>query len=397
MKKKILISIVVILFAAQIIMAQKGVPVTMDDRITAALADFKGKVWIYAKNLDTGREFALRADDPVRTASTIKLAIMAETFHQVAQGKVKWDDEVILTKEKKKGGSGILFEFSDNTKLDLKSAVHLMIVVSDNSATNLVLDKVPCDSVNDFMAALGLKQTLSLRQVFGGGESKAYADPANKPFGLGKSSPRDMVRLLEMLEKGEVVSKEASAEMIAILKQQQLKDGIGRGLPGAVDSASKSGALDALRSDVGIIYSPRGRIAMAITVDEMPLVAYNQENPGLALIWKLSQILQDGLGNAPATTAAQSNNPYPLVIPDTGYKPKGGYVADEQTAISIAVAVWIPIYGKKQIESEKPYKAALKNGVWTVTGSLPEGWVGGTAEAFIAQDDGRILRIMHYK
>ena len=264
-----------------------------DQKIDAAIAGFKGKVWIYAKNLDTGKDYALRADEPVRTASTIKLAVMATVFQQVAQGKVKWDDELILTKDKKKGGSGILFEFSDNTKLDLRSALHLMIVVSDNSATNLVLDKVTSDSVNDFMGTLGLKQTLSMRKVFGGGEAKAYADPANKPFGLGKSSPRDMVRLLEMLEKGEVVSKEASAEMIAILKRQQFKDGICRGL--AIESASKSGALDALRSDVGIIYSPRGRIAMAITVDEMPVVAYNQENAGLAMIWKLSQILQEEL------------------------------------------------------------------------------------------------------
>jgi hypothetical protein len=232
------------------------------------------------------------------------------------------------------------------------------------------------------MVALGLKQTLCLRHVFGGGESKAYADPANKPFGLGKSSPRDMVRLLEMLEKGEVVSKEASAEMIGILRRQQYKNGIARGLPDSVDSASKSGTLDALRADVGILYTPRGRIAIAITVDEMPAVIYNEENPGLAMIWKLSQILQDGLGSGTS---------------DSGYKPAAGFVPDEKTAIAIALAAWIPIYGKKQIDSEKPYNAVLKDGIWTVTGSLPKGWVGGTAEALISRDDGRILKIIHYK
>jgi beta-lactamase class A len=221
---------------------------------------------------------------------------MTETFHQIAQGKINWTDEIVLTKEKKQGGSGILFEFSDNTKLDLKTAVNLMIVVSDNTATNLVLDKVGTDNVNDFMDALGLKQTRSLRKVFGGGEARVNSDARLKLFGLGVSSPRDMVKLLEMLEKGEVVSREASAEMLAILKRQQLKDGIGRGLPDTIPSASKSGALDRLRSDVGIIYTRRGRIAMAITVDDMLEVAYTPENPGLHLIWKLSQILQDGLG-----------------------------------------------------------------------------------------------------
>ena len=77
------------------------------------------------------------------------------------------------------------------------------------------------------------------------------------------------------------------------------------------------------------------------------------------------------------------------------YKPQQGYIPDEKTAISIAVAVWIPIYGKEQIEKEKPYTAVLKNGVWYIAGSLPEGWLGGVAEAEIAKDDGRIIRISH--
>lgn len=77
------------------------------------------------------------------------------------------------------------------------------------------------------------------------------------------------------------------------------------------------------------------------------------------------------------------------------YKPREGYVPDDQTAISIAIAVWNPIYGKENIEKEKPFKANLKNGVWTVTGSLPEGYDGGTAIAEISKDDGRILRVIH--
>jgi hypothetical protein len=201
-----------------------------------------------------------------------------------------------------------------------------------------------------------------------------------------------MVKLLEMLEKGEVVSKDASAEMIGILKHQQLKDGIGRGLPDAIASASKSGALDALRSDVGIIYSPRGRIAMAITVDEMPVVMYNQENPGLALIWKLSQILQQELASPQDAGAVALDNS------SSGYRPPNGYVPDKKTAIAIAVAAWIPIYGKEMIEKEKPYKATLKDGVWTVTGSLPKpNMVGGTAQAQISQETGCILKIIHGK
>lgn len=79
------------------------------------------------------------------------------------------------------------------------------------------------------------------------------------------------------------------------------------------------------------------------------------------------------------------------------YKPKDGYVPDEETAIAIAVAVWNSIYGKEKIKSEKPFRASLKDDVWTITGSLPKGRKGGTAIAEISKDDGRILRVIHGK
>ena len=300
-KKIILLSCILCL--SQIVFAQKAKPAptfispqTLEEKINAEIANFRGKVWIYAKNLDTGKDFGLRADEQIRTASTIKLPIMTEVFRQVEQGKIKWTDEITLTKQNKQGGSGILGEFSDGTKIDIKTLTNLMIVVSDNTATNLILDTVKSDNVNDFLDTLGLKQTRSLRKIGGGGDSKAVADPRLKLFGIGVSSPKDMVKLLEMLENGQVVSKEASAEMLNILKRQQYKEAIGRNLPDTIPSASKSGSLDRLRSDVGIIYTRRGRIAMAITVDDMPEVKYVPDNGGLLMIWKLSQILQDGLG-----------------------------------------------------------------------------------------------------
>src|SRR3989449_11700766 len=80
-----------------------------------------------------------------------------------------------------------------------------------------------------------------------------------------------------------------------------------------------------------------------------------------------------------------------------GYVPPNGFVPDSGTAVRVAVAVWIPIYGASQIRSEQPYVATLKDGVWTVTGTLPRGMVGGTAEARIAKSDGRILFVLHGK
>lgn len=86
---------------------------------------------------------------------------------------------------------------------------------------------------------------------------------------------------------------------------------------------------------------------------------------------------------------------YTYVISDENYKPLKGYVPTAEVAIQIAVAVWTPIYGKKQIESEKPFKANLHEGIWTVTGTLPDNMVGGTAIAEISKETGCILRIIH--
>jgi hypothetical protein len=80
-----------------------------------------------------------------------------------------------------------------------------------------------------------------------------------------------------------------------------------------------------------------------------------------------------------------------------GFLPKDGMVPDAQTAITIAVAVWMPLYGEKEIASEKPYQAVLTDGRWTVTGSLPKDRVGGVATAVIAKRDGRIITIYHTK
>jgi len=86
----------------------------------------------------------------------------------------------------------------------------------------------------------------------------------------------------------------------------------------------------------------------------------------------------------------------PLVAQRTDMPPSG-YVPDAATAIKIAVAVWEPIYGRKQIQSQKPFRATLRDGVWTVYGSLPPNTPGGVAEADISKKDGRVLRVIHGK
>ncbi|HEU5239248.1 MAG TPA: serine hydrolase [Pyrinomonadaceae bacterium] len=269
---------------------------TLDDRVRAEIAPFKGKVFLFAKNLDTGKSYSYNGDERVRTASTIKIAVMIEAFARVAEGKAKWTDELVLTTAARYGGSGILPELGDGLRLTLRDCVRLMMLLSDNTATNMVLDYLTTDAVNARMESLGFKNTRIMRRVGSGGESKAGKEPDNKRFGLGATTPHEMVDIMEKLDRGEIVSKDSSKQMIDLMKREQGRYSVGRTTPD-ISMASKYGALDALRSCVAILYTKQGRIAMAITVDEMPQPFWSVDNPGYLLISKLSVILTERLAS----------------------------------------------------------------------------------------------------
>ena len=276
---------------------------TLTDSLRSHIQGFSGTVSLYAKNLDTGVAVGIRETGAVRTASTIKLPILLAVFDSVARGQAKWTDPLTLTAAEKVAGSGVLAsEISDGVALPLRDVVHLMMVLSDNTATNLVLERFTADAVNAYLDSIGIKTTRSLRKIRGDGNqlkspsgwSAAGKLPENEKYGLGVSTPRDMVTILEKLERGEIVNAEASREIIAIMKRCRDDYGIRRRV-GDVPVANKTGALDALRSDVGIVYSKGGRIAMAITVDGLPKIDYGPDNAGCLLIAELAKMLVDGL------------------------------------------------------------------------------------------------------
>ena len=279
---------------------------SLDDQVKLRIHGAPGRVTLYAKNLETGMEYSLAGEEPVRTASTIKLAILVECFAEAAEGKLKLTEPLAITADEKVSGSGVLQEFSDGLTLPIRDVMDVMIVLSDNTGTNLILNRIGGDAVNARMAQFGLIQTRVMRKILGDG-NKLKATPSgvtaegskaeNKRWGIGRSSPKEMVWLLEKLYRGELVSKPASDQMLEILKRQRDREGLGRDMKD-VEIASKSGALDHLRSDVGIIYSKNGPIAMAITIDGLPEVNWTADNPALLLISQLSETLAGELGAA---------------------------------------------------------------------------------------------------
>ena len=268
----------------------------LDRQVRAEVAAFTGRVSLFAKNLETGSSYGLAEETRVQTASTIKIAIMVEAFAQVAEGHLGWGDTLRMTEADKVGGSGVLREMTAGLSLTLMDAVTLMTIISDNTATNLILDRLTADAVNDRLDGLGLPEIRSLNKINGGAPSRAASDPANQGFGSGVATALSMVALMEKLGRGQIVSPETSAEMIALLKRQQRRDGIGRSRPD-LPLASKPGGLDLLRSDVGILYTEWGPVAMAITCDQLPQPLWTPDNPAFLLMAHLSELIAEGLGN----------------------------------------------------------------------------------------------------
>src|SRR6267154_4383345 len=205
--------------ATNLVIAQTPAASSLDALVRAEITPFKGKVFVFAKNLDTGVTYSFNGEERVRTASTIKVAVMIEAFTRVAEGRAKWTDELVLTKAARYGGSGVLPELADGLRLTLRDCVNLMMVVSDNTATNMALDYLTTDAVNARMNALGFKDTRIMRRIGGGGESREGKEPENKRFGLGATTPHEMVRILEKIDAGEIVNKAAAKEMIDLMKR----------------------------------------------------------------------------------------------------------------------------------------------------------------------------------
>src|SRR5215470_12694777 len=129
----------------------------LQQQLTALAAAHHGQVAVYAKHLNTGRVVAMNADQPVQTASVIKLAILFEAMEQVRTGKARWDEKITLAKDEGVSGSGVLAFFDAPLTLTLKDVLSMMVIVSDNTATNLATDRLGLEAVNARIAWMGLK------------------------------------------------------------------------------------------------------------------------------------------------------------------------------------------------------------------------------------------------
>jgi beta-lactamase class A len=233
-------------------------------RLEPLIKAHKGKVAVGVKHLSTGETFFHNADEVMPTASLIKVAVMLEAYFQADEGKIDLRDKVELKEADKVPGSGILTaHFSEGATLPLRDYVRLMIALSDNTATNVVLDKVGIRNVNKRMAAWGLKETRVNAKVFRGGTTSVDKKRTAK-YGLGSTTARGMVRLFEKVQTNDGVRPAMKLALLEHLKKCDDKEKFGRTLaPGAV-IAHKTGSVSDAKTDAGIFYTPSGPIVVCV-------------------------------------------------------------------------------------------------------------------------------------
>ena len=278
----------------------------LPERLADIAAAHHGKVALYAADLSTGKTAAMDADTPVQTASTIKLALLWEIERQVALGNASWSEKITLKPGEPVTGSGVLHFFDTPLTLTLKDVATLMIIVSDNTATNLMIDRFPTAEVDADLAALGFDKTWLYKKVM---KPATGPMPADQPkFGLGKTTPRQIAGLIERLGRCQLNlpdtpplnpadANAACAVGLDMLRNQFYRDTVPRYLDAADTSeegsaiASKTGSLNATRSDVAIVAGKSGPIVMAIYTYDNDDKSWTVDNEGEVTIAKLAQAI----------------------------------------------------------------------------------------------------------
>src|ERR1700739_109412 len=248
----------------------------LDAQIKTIAAAHHGRVALYAHNLRTGQTASLLPDEPVQTASVIKMGILLDAAEQIRAGHATLDERIVLTKANQVEGSGVLGELTPPIALTLGDTLTLMVILSDNTATNMAIDRLGLAHINATLHAAGLHQTVLYKKVY---VPATDPMPADQPkFGLGKTTARQMATIMERFATCHLAFDNAAplpvdgkicGAILGMLRNQQDRNSLPRYLE-TLDTSeagsaigNKTGALNQVRNDVALISSKTGPIVIA--------------------------------------------------------------------------------------------------------------------------------------
>jgi beta-lactamase class A len=225
---------------------------------------------IYVKAIETGEEVAIGADRQMETMSTIKIPLMVEVFEQIKAGKFKLTDKYTFVQADSQPGTGTIQRLDPGAVMTVKDLITMMIIVSDNTATEVLYRMVGGpDAVNARMGAIGLKSTRAMNvpskwfpELRGAPSTEQFYRDGKYPFGL--TTPREMGRLLEMMERGSLVDKPSSDLMLQIMRGQVYRTRIPRYVTGYRIPHKTGDFLPYVGDDVGVLEGQGRTIVLSI-------------------------------------------------------------------------------------------------------------------------------------
>lgn len=266
---------------------------TLLEQIAAIDEEFSGTLGVCAINLSTGERVEHSAEISFYPASTIKLPLLYEVFRGAIEGRWSLDDRLTLGTPNIVEGSGVLLDLTPGLELSVRDTATLMIVVSDNTATNMLVDLVSTDAVNKSMLVLGLDGIRMNRKI-----------GINTETPLGAVTPKGMARLMELVATHQVLTPQACTDMIDILKRQKYKELTNRYIPEtdaeddtpAVRIASKSGWIRGVRNDVALIWAPRASFVLSMFSRDCKDRRFYHDNEGSLALAHVAQAVNEAWG-----------------------------------------------------------------------------------------------------
>jgi beta-lactamase class A len=280
-------------FLSTLLIDVPSAEMSLPARLAPLAEAHKGKVAVAVKNLESGESYYRNADEVMPTASLIKIAVLIDVYQQAQEGKLKLRDRVRLRAADKVPGSGILSEhFSDGAEFSLRDAARLMIAFSDNTATNLLLDRIGIKSVNKCMKAWGFPQTRLNAKVYLR-ETTSVDPERSRRYGLGSTTAREMAGLLEELQTSDRLRPFYKQSVLNHLAHNADKDKFKRLLPDGVVVMHKDGSTEDTRTDAGLIHTPAGIVAVCVLTTDNEDRRWRADNAGNMLCARVAKEVYD--------------------------------------------------------------------------------------------------------
>ncbi|HEX8245664.1 MAG TPA: serine hydrolase, partial [Longimicrobium sp.] len=249
------------------------------------IRSYPGVAGVSVRNLRTGEGVSIRGDETFPTASLIKVAVLVTLMDEVNRGHARLDERTSMIARDRVGGSGVLQYLQSGLQPTLGDLAWLMITISDNTATNLLIDKLNVKTVWDKMDSLGLHHTRIHSKTFL--RSTSIAVDSSVKYGLGVTTPNETARLFELLYRGRAVAPALDSAALDILRNNQDFTKLARWLPDTVAVAHKTGEVDQSRNDCGIVYGPEAPVVVCAMTRENRETSYAPDNPANLLMARI--------------------------------------------------------------------------------------------------------------